>query len=231
MALFISVPPSQGMGRPAGSAPAGTSLKDLPLIVMPSGQSEPDQPMVLLLTGDGGWKGFDIRLCTQLHEKHIPVVALNSLKYFWSRKDPEKTTRMLESLLRSYMEKWNKRQFILIGFSFGADVMPFVVNRMDSSLLDQCLGVSLFSPGLSTDFEIHISQMLSEHHQWKYSVVSEIRRMRPIRMLCVFGTEEHEFPVQVLQQRHASVVYLEGGHHYENNHDDVASIVLEHMKG
>ena len=227
MALMLHGPKALATQHPAPDGPG--SLQDLPLIVMPSDQSAPDQPMVLLLTGDGGWKGFDIRLCQQLHDKHIPVVALNSLKYFWTKKDPDQTTQVLENLLKRYMERWHKKTFILAGFSFGADVVPFVVNRMDGQLLDSCLGVSLFSPGLSTDFEIHISQMLSEHHQWKYSVVQEIERMRPMNMLCVFGTEEHEFPVDVLQKRHADVVYLAGGHHYENNHDDVAAIVLAHL--
>jgi len=89
--------------------------------------------------------------------------------------------------------------------------------------------VALFSPGPSTDFEIHVSQMLSDHRQWPYNVVTEIARRRAVPMLCFFGSEEHDFPLSRLSGPGLQVVRLAGGHHYEKNSDDIAGIVLARL--
>lgn len=204
------------------------SIPKLPVIVLPA-KNDADMPMVLLITGDGGWKDFDPKLANQFVNEKIPVVALNALHYFWNKKSPEQTTGVVQYLLNRYMDQWRKKTFILVGFSFGADVMPFIVNRLPSGLMNSCRGVVLFSPGTSTDFEIHIAQMLSNHRKWKYDVVQEMEAMKPIKLLCFFGDEEHEFPVKILSKPDWEVMYLKGGHHYEENKDDVGKMVLEKL--
>lgn len=200
----------------------------LPVIVLPAAE-DANTPMVLMITGDGGWKDFDPRLANQFVQQKTPVVALNALHYFWTKKTPAQTTTVVEDLLNKYMQQWNKKSFILVGFSFGADVLPFVINRLPESVMEHCKGVALFSPGLSTDFEIHISQMLSEHYQWKYKVVPEMESMKSVKLLCFFGDEEHEFPVKILSKPDWQLIYLKGGHHYEKNTDNIAKIVLDRL--
>lgn len=198
----------------------------LPLVIIPAVE-DARTPLVLFISGDGGWKDFDPKLAKQFVAHRSPVVALNALHYFWDRKSPEQATAVVASLLDHYMKQWGKRSFILVGFSFGADVMPFVVNRLPKGLVKDCRGVALFSPSTSTDFEIHIAQMLSSRRQWKYNVVQEIRDMPAVRTLCFFGEAEHEFPVKAIAGGDRQVIYLKGGHHYEQNTDDVARIVFE----
>ncbi|PJJ75371.1 virulence protein VirJ [Thermoflavifilum aggregans] len=216
----------------AGYAQSWTRL---PIIEIPTQQgSQPgsqaadaqDKPMALLITGDGGWKTTDKQLCDELAQQGIPVVALNALKYFWSKKTPEQTTSVVEQLMKHYMEQWHKNKVILMGFSFGADVLPFVVNRLDSSLYHRLIMIVMLSPGTSTDFEIHVSQMLNSNKQWKYNVVDEIRRMPAhAPVLCFFGDEEHIFPVNQLPAS-VQVIYLKGGHHYEENKINLAKEIL-----
>lgn len=204
------------------------STSKLPVVVLPTSADE-NMPMVLMITGDGGWKNFDPRLAGQFVGEKVPVVALNALHYFWTKKTPDQTTAAVEKLLGQYMNQWHKNSFILVGFSFGADVLPFVVNRLPENILEHCKGVALFSPGPSTDFEIHISQMLSNHQHWPYNVVNEMEAMKPIKLLCFFGDQEHEFPVKIISRPHWQLVYLKGGHHYEKNTDNIAGIVLEKL--
>lgn len=211
-----------------GFAQKKDSLPKLPLVILPSSPDE-NMPMVLMITGDGGWKNFDPRLAKQFVGEQAPVVALNAFHYFWTKKTPEQTTAVVEDLLNKYMQQWHRNSFILAGFSFGADVLPFVVNRLPESLMKHCEGVALFSPGTTTDFEIHISQMLSDHRQWKYSVVNEIEALKPVKLLCFFGDEEHEFPVKIISRPDWQLIYLQGGHHYEKNTDNIAKIVFSKL--
>ncbi|WP_344978975.1 AcvB/VirJ family lysyl-phosphatidylglycerol hydrolase [Compostibacter hankyongensis] len=187
-------------------------------------------PMLLLLTGDGGWKGFDVRLSGQFAARSVPVAALNSLKYFWKKRTPEETAAAVKLLLDRYTRLWHKQDFILAGFSFGADVLPFVVNRLPSALLAHCRGVVLFSPGTSTDFEIHLSQMMGKRKEWKYSVVNELNRMTFRPLLCLFGEAENDYPMASLSDRHIPVFRLPGGHEYTDDHRDVAGLVLAHLR-
>ncbi|MCL6524081.1 MAG: hypothetical protein K6T34_05400 [Thermoflavifilum sp.] len=210
----------------------GQSIKKLPLIEVPA-QTRAESPfndyLAILITGDGGWKITDKQLCDEFVTKGIPVVALNALKYFWSKKTPEQATAIVELLMQHYMEQWHKHKVILMGFSFGADVLPFIINRMNYSLYQQLSLIVMLSPGTSTDFEIHISQMLNKNTQWKYNVVEEIQHLREqVPVLCIFGDEESTFPVQQLP-KFVQVAYVKGGHHYEENHTDISSKILSHL--
>ena len=218
---------------PAVKGYALNSLKDsvprLPLVVMPV-QSDSNTPLILFISGDGGWKNFDPKLANQFVAEGAPVVALNALRYFWNKKTPDETTATVRELLGKYMALWHKQTFILAGFSFGADVMPFVANRLPPDLMKLCKGIALFSPGTSTDFEIHISQMLSSNKHWKYDVVKEMELMKPVRLLCFFGDEEHTFPIKILERPGWQLIYLQGGHHYEGNKDNIAKLVLQRLE-
>lgn len=210
------------------AASTGGTEPGLPVVVLPAA-ADSATPLVVFISGDGGWKDFDPRLAAQFVAHRCPVVALNALHYFWSKKTPGETTAAVTGLAERYMKAWGKHDFILAGFSFGADVMPFVVNRLPAALQAKCRGVALFSPGTSTDFEIHVSQMLSSHRQWPYDVVREILRRPRVPMLCFFGTQEHAFPVDSVAGTGLQVIYLAGGHHYEANQDDIAAIVLKRL--
>lgn len=203
-------------------------IHKLPLIIIPAPQDE-NTPMVLMVTGDAGWGRVGRKLSNQFTIEKIPVVALNAWRYFHKKKTPDNTTETIKSILNEYMEQWHKDSFILVGYSFGADVMPFIVNRISDSLLKHCAGIALFSPGTSTDFKIRISQMLGNRHQWQYNVVKEIQKMKPVQTLFFFGDKEHDFPYEIISRDNWKLIYLKGGHHYEKEKADVAKIILKKL--
>lgn len=180
----------------------------LPIVVLPAANNNPQSPMVLLITGDGGWKGFDPVLANQFVSKSVPVVALNALHYFWSQRTPAESTEAITSLLNTYLRTWHKKSFILIGYSFGADVIPFIVNRLPHDLLTNCRGVVFISPGSTTDFEIHLSQMLGKKENWPYDVVREIQNLKTKKVLFFFGKENRYFPVKSLPFQSNQIINL-----------------------
>lgn len=181
----------------------------LPVVVLPAGNDNPQSPMVLLITGDGGWKGFDPVLANQFVSKGVPVVALNALHYFWTQRTPAESTQTITGMLNTYLRSWHKKSFILIGYSFGADVLPFIVNRLPHDLLIDCRGVVFISPGSTTDFEIHISQMLGRKENWRYNVVREIQNLKTKKALFFFGKEDRYFPIKSLPFLSNQIIYLQ----------------------
>ncbi|HEX4618884.1 MAG TPA: AcvB/VirJ family lysyl-phosphatidylglycerol hydrolase, partial [Steroidobacteraceae bacterium] len=131
-------------------------IGDLPVTEVPvagssAAQSTPE--FALLLTGDGGWAGLDQELAARLAQSGVPTVGLNSLKYFWKQRTPDETARDVVRVLRHYLAAWNRQRVILIGYSFGADVLPFVVNRLPADLRARVASVSLLGIDSNASFE------------------------------------------------------------------------------
>ena len=47
--------------------------------------------MAVVYSGDGGWRDIDKDIAGRLQASGIPVVGVDSLRYFWSEKTPEQT--------------------------------------------------------------------------------------------------------------------------------------------
>ncbi len=69
------------------AAHAAPVKDDLSLIELPVKQPS-DAPMVIFLSGDGGWAALDKGLSTQFQLHGMPVVGWSSLTYYWKKKNP-----------------------------------------------------------------------------------------------------------------------------------------------
>lgn len=102
--------------------PLFSQEKELPLIVE---RYDSLKYLVFHITGDGGWRGFDIKLADEFKAHNLSYIFLNAFKYFWSIKTPEQLTNDIVPVLREYLKKWDKKELVLVGFSFGAEIIPF----------------------------------------------------------------------------------------------------------
>ena len=118
---------------PANAAKGIPLVNDLPLVEVPA--KGPGKALAVMISGDGGWAGIDKDVSQALAAKGIPVVGWNSLQYFWTARKPDAAARDLERILRRYLAVWGKQEVLLIGYSFGADVLPFFASRLPADLL------------------------------------------------------------------------------------------------
>ena len=157
LALLAPQPPTAAPRKPAPRATQ--KVKGVPLIEVPS-QVQGGNELAVLLSGDGGWAVTDKGLAERLTKGGIPVVGWNALRYFLRRKKPDQIGHDLERVLRTYLPLWHKEKVILIGYSFGADVMPFMVTRLPPDLADKVSLTVLMSPTGTADFHFHPSEWL-----------------------------------------------------------------------
>ena len=73
------------------AAAANDTLAGLPLVDLPV--TTPGRLMAVVYSGDGGWRDIDKDIAGRLQEKGVPVVGVDSLRYFWSEKTPERDRR------------------------------------------------------------------------------------------------------------------------------------------
>jgi len=203
--------------------PVGTMRKlDLPLHLTEAKTARGDY-MVVFISGDGGWTGYDQQTVDAFAERGAPVVGLDALKYFWEKKSPSQLASDVTKVIETYAEQWKKQKVILVGYSFGADVMSFAYNRLPESLKVNVSAMGLLSPSKDTDFEIHVSDLLSFSESDKgLSVPGEINQVEGTKVICFFGKDEDDIPVKAISTKKARVVYLQGGHHYTNSFGIIA---------
>lgn len=200
------------------------ALDDLPLVVVPPVRGGSDR-IVILVSGDGGWAKLVSTISNSIADDGVGVVGLNSLKYFWGGRSPEQTTHDVERIADQYLRAWHADKIVLIGYSFGADVLPVVVNRLRKDLRARVAGLSLIAPSSVANFEVRLTGWLGVAHPGP-PTLPEIERLRGLPMVCIYGEDDVDAVCPNLSAGLARIQRLEGGHHFGGDFDAVARQVL-----
>jgi type IV secretory pathway VirJ component len=199
---------------------------DLPLAILPSAEKN-DLPLAFFISGDGGWTSFDQSVSEKFAEKGIPVVGLDAQKYFWNEKQPKEVSEELAPAIEHYMKLWNKRSFVLLGYSFGACIAPFIASNFTEPVKETLKGVYCFSPDLTGDFEIHLTDMLHLRTKDKYDVVMEMKQIKAMNPVCIFGSDEDEDTQKSFTADEIRISILPGTHHYNNDFNKITEVILK----
>jgi len=136
----------------------------------------------------------------------------------------------MNKALKHYMQQWGRKSFLLVGYSFGADVVPFLANRITPSLKDAYKGVFMLSPDAKGDFEVHISDMLDLGvGSNKYDILQEVKNNKLVKPVCVFGNQETTGDIALFKHVGAKIVILQGSHHYNNDFKAVADSISRYI--
>jgi type IV secretory pathway VirJ component len=215
-------------GATASLPPPPQSLGDLPVIEVPATGppgSGADDLFAVLLSGDGGWAGIDKELAHALSAQGIAVVGLDSLRYFWSARTPEGLARDLDRTVRYYAAHWHKRRALLLGYSQGADVLPFAVNRLPAGTRSLLTMTALIGLGRTAAFEFHLANWIGD--AGGLPIKPEADKLDPRATLCIYGHDDADSLCGQLGPTHAHVIELPGGHHFGGDYAGLAQMILK----
>ncbi|MGZ4809866.1 MAG: AcvB/VirJ family lysyl-phosphatidylglycerol hydrolase, partial [Thermoanaerobaculia bacterium] len=167
----------------------------------------------VLLTGDSGWQPLEDALSTQLAADGIPVIALISPSYFATRRTIGETESAIERMIRLYGKVWHRPKILLIGYSRGAGVLPFVVSRLPADLRRRITEVALI--GLGSDIDFRVRRRLpfwTADDELQIPVRPEIDKLRGTNIICVQGEDENESLCPALPATLARRLVEPGGH-------------------
>ncbi len=208
----------------APSPPAG-ALADLPTIDVPS--VRPGSRYAILVSGDGGWAAIDKELAAALARRGVPVAGLDSLRYFWRARTPEGLARDIDRLARHYSAHWGRHELVLIGFSQGADVLPFALNRLAPDTRQRLKLSVLISPGQKASFEFKVSNWLGP--SGTMPIAPEALKLDAAATLCINGRDDRESLCPSLVPTHARGVTLGGNHHLDGDYDKLGHIIVSNV--
>ncbi|HXP96333.1 MAG TPA: AcvB/VirJ family lysyl-phosphatidylglycerol hydrolase [Telmatospirillum sp.] len=187
-----------------------------------------NRDLAVILSGDGGWADLDRQLGTLLAGRGISVVGFDCMKYFWDTRSPDETARDVNTAIASYLKDWDKDRVILIGFSFGAAVLPFVLSRMPETLKPKLAVAAMLGSNTYANWEIHWGDWLHDQpHQSARPVAPELAKLTDIRLLCIYGAEEAKNSVcPGLAKAGTEILELPGDHHFDGNYNNLADQIL-----
>ena len=208
------------------SARASDDLDGLPLHIVDTKSPSPIT-MALILTGDGGWASIDRRIAGDFAARGIPVVGLDSRSYLKNERSPEEASRDIARIIRKYTATWAVQRVAIVGYSRGADMAPFVVNRLPSDLRHEITLVALLGPAERANFQFHWADLLSDHSRPSdRPILPELERLRGTPVLCVYGKDEKESLCRLADTSAVRVNQRSGNHHFDGDYDAIASAIL-----
>lgn len=203
--------------------------QDLPVTVIKPKRDIKTAPLAIVISGDGGWYKFEQNIADSLAVSGIPTIGLDTKKYFWNRRTPEETASDIATSINRYNGVWQRSRFLFVGYSLGAELVPFIINKLPDEIKSKVTMLVLLSPTATTDFQVHLSDMLGVGNRHNtYKVVDEINKITSIPILLIFGSEEKTTVPTMLTRASVKVVKIPGDHHYNHDAYRIVSTMKEH---
>lgn len=183
--------------------------------------------LVVFLTSDAGWPGLNTALPKALADAGYPTVAWNSLRYYLAQRSPREAARDLERLLAVEMRRRPFARWAIVGYSHGAGVLPFLVNRLPQARRETLAAFVLLAyPGIGI-FRFRPSGWLLRTADDDLPATDEVARMPRVPSLCIAGEGDPIRDCRSIERFGIERRLLPLGHGLAAATDEIAGMVVE----
>lgn len=202
---------------------------DLPIVPMEA-KARYDT-LAIIYSGDGGWRDIDKKLAAYLQKDGVPVVGVDALRYFWRERSPEETAADLARIIDTYRSRWRVKHVALIGYSFGANILPATLKRLPAAQANRVSLISLLALSHQADFRISVMGWLGVAGAGKHGdPVEDLKDLKTDLVQCVYGLEEEDTACpKVKTLAGAEVIARPGGHHFDGNYKIIADAIVSRI--
>ena len=203
-------------------------VADLPLTEIAPTKGDAHR-IAIIITGDGGWAGLDRGVADALTSDGVRVIGFSTLKFFWHKQTPDAAAQAIARVIAHYGKADPQASFVLIGYSFGASLVPVVANRLPDEARKRVDGGVLISPDDEAVFEIHVGDWFgSTHHDEALPIGPEMASTK-VPLVCVHGADENDSFCLKPQPSKVRVVDLPGGHHYDGDYTALGNLIVKNL--
>jgi type IV secretory pathway VirJ component len=216
--------------RPSAEKKAeDAEVSDLPLVEV-QGQGTGER-LAVIVSGAGGWASLDRQLGDKLAASGVSVVGFDSLHYLWKKRTPDEVGRDLTRVLEHYLGAWHKEKAILIGYSLGADLLPFMASRLPPAQMSRVERVVLIGPSPAADFEFHVLDWLRDSAgPDALPTAPEVAKLPGASVLCIYGKGEKDSLCPTLAPEAARRIEMPGGHHFDGDYAGIGDRILADLR-
>lgn len=147
--------------------------------------------LVFVITGEGGRTPFETALANELAAAGNGVLVLDAKAYLATARTPDEAAREADAAIRRYAAEWKRPHLVIVGHSRGADIAPFVANRLATDLRQQLDAVVMLDPAGRATFALGLRDVVSKKPRPTDSpVMPELERLRGTRVICAYARQE-----------------------------------------
>ncbi|MGE0584308.1 MAG: virulence factor family protein [Flavobacteriaceae bacterium] len=180
--------------------------------------------LAVIWSGDGGWRDIDKEIGEKMASDGYGVVGLDTLRYFWSEKDPKQFGADLARIVARYLARWDLHDTTLVGYSFGADTLPFAWQYLPAGIQSSVRAIVLLSPETSTGFSISVTGWLGLQ-SGDHDVVDAVAKLPAGKVHCLYGKDEDDSACTSPALSKTNVLALDGGHHFDGDYERLARTI------
>ncbi|MCX8279346.1 virulence factor family protein [Phyllobacterium sp. 0TCS1.6C] len=195
----------------------------LPTIDIPAKDGQAKY-LALFFSGDGGWRDIDKSVGDIIAGKSVHVVGVDSLRYYWSLRKPEGIAKDIAHMVAK-ADPGGRLPVVLLGYSFGANTLPFAWPYLPKRLQDRTAMIGLIGTEKTTPFQVSVGAWLGLGGD--SDVAPAIARLPASKALCVYGSEEDDTACNDPALAAVEKIELAGDHHYDEKYELLAQKLME----
>jgi type IV secretory pathway VirJ component len=209
---------------------SGPRTDDLPLVEVRAAAHT--GTLAVFLSGDGGWADIDKKIGEVLAQKGIDVIGFDDRAYLrGTPRNPDGTAADVARAAAAYLARWNDQRLVLLGYSRGADLLPFVATRLPAALRARLALLVMLGLQERASFKYRFSDLWATHSRPSdIPIRPELERLRGTNMLCVYGRDEDEALCRNVDTTLVRTVARPGKHHFDGDYGAIASLILARLE-
>jgi len=216
---------AQTAPEPPAPTDAGQGrLAHLPLIEVPT--TAAGDTFVVLYSGDSGWAATARGFSAALAQAGQPVVGIDALRYFLRPHAPEAAATDLSTVIEHYAAAWARPKVILVGYSFGADSLPLIVEQLPAEDRARVRLMVLISPADHADMVFDGLSWINLTLPGARPVAPALLTLGSIPAVCIRAEHDPRAACDRFPPQAITSVHLPGWHRYHGQYQAVARIIL-----
>jgi len=182
--------------------------------------------VAVMLTGDGGWRRIDREVTRPFAAAGVAVVPFDTAAYYRTPRTPEESAAALAEIIRGAQRRWQARNVVLIGYSRGADVLPFMINRLPPELRREVRLIALLGlePSIAFQYDPPWTFAYWFRHRRQFAVLPEVEKLQGA--MCFYGAKERDSLCPLLDPSRFTIVREPGGHHFGGRYKEIGEAIL-----
>lgn len=194
-------------------------------IVPPHGSLRRAPVAAVIFSGDMGFHtGMGPKIAERFAADGIPVVGVNSLTFFRTRRTQRETADMIEQAARRAMALCRTDRVVLIGQSFGADMLQAGAPLLAPAVRSHVALVALVVPGETISYRASPSDLFSFENDEEDGVATG-RKLGWVQTVCIYGAEETDSLCPHLTSPAVRRIALPGGHPLHGDVDGLYAVL------
>jgi type IV secretory pathway VirJ component len=182
------------------------------------------------LSGD---MGFDLALShvvlKRLAADGVPVVGVNSLTFFRQRRTQAEVTTLIVDSARRALTVGHASHLILIGQSFGADMLQAGLTGLPTKLRSKVVLIALIVPSKTLDYQVSVSEIFARAMS-DADALPTARQLGWAPTICIYGKNEKNSLCPMLPQANVRKVALPGGHFLRHDGNGLYAALMSGLR-